>query len=254
MKRVLPWIVPLTILLLWQVASQVGVLADQVMPAPTAVAEAFWRVTRSGELLRDIEVSTWRAFAGFAVGGGIGFALGMLNGLSGDQRETDRQHVADGAEHSSSGADPAGHPVVRHRRGSQAVPGRAGRVLPDLRQHAARRAFGGPAVAGDGPRVRHVRTGDLLARGVPRCVAVDLRRAALRPGHHVADADRGGDDFRVLRHRLHGDERARVHDGRCRRRFHPDLRRARKAGRQRRPAAGTHLPCLEPCLCGTPEP
>ncbi len=45
--------------------------------------EAFWRVTRSGELLRDIEISTWRAFAGFAIGGGIGFALGMLNGLSG---------------------------------------------------------------------------------------------------------------------------------------------------------------------------
>jgi sulfonate transport system permease protein len=83
MKRVLPWIVPLTILLVWQGASQFGVLGDQVMPAPSAVAEAFWRVTRSGELLRDIEISTWRAFTGFAIGGGIGFALGMLNGLSG---------------------------------------------------------------------------------------------------------------------------------------------------------------------------
>jgi sulfonate transport system permease protein len=83
MRRALPWIVPVVILLLWQAASQFGVLRDQVMPAPTAVAEAFWRVTRSGELLRDIEISTWRAFAGFAVGGGIGFALGMLNGLSG---------------------------------------------------------------------------------------------------------------------------------------------------------------------------
>ena len=68
MKRVIPWIVPLAILLLWQAASQFGVLADQVMPAPTAVAEAFWRVTRSGELVRDIGVSAWRAFAGFAVG------------------------------------------------------------------------------------------------------------------------------------------------------------------------------------------
>src|ERR1700742_4670524 len=81
MNRALPWIVPLTILLLWQVASQFGVLADQVMPAPTAVAEAFWRITRSGELLRDIEISSGRAFAGFAVGGGFGFILGMLNGL-----------------------------------------------------------------------------------------------------------------------------------------------------------------------------
>jgi sulfonate transport system permease protein len=82
MQRVLPWIVPLAILLLWQLTSQFGLLADQVMPAPTAVAAAFWRVTRSGELLRDIEVSTARAFAGFAIGGGLGFALGMLNGLS----------------------------------------------------------------------------------------------------------------------------------------------------------------------------
>jgi sulfonate transport system permease protein len=83
MNRALPWIVPLAILLIWQIASQVGLLADQVMPAPTAVAEALWRVTSSGELLRDISVSAGRAFAGFAVGGGIGFTLGMVNGLSG---------------------------------------------------------------------------------------------------------------------------------------------------------------------------
>src|SRR3954470_6098935 len=82
MRRVFPWIVPVVILLAWQAASQSGLLRDQVLPAPTAVAEAFWRVTSSGELLRDIEVSTWRAFAGFAIGGGFGFVFGMLNGLS----------------------------------------------------------------------------------------------------------------------------------------------------------------------------
>src|SRR6201999_229916 len=70
------------ILLVWQIASQAGLLADQIMPAPTAVVEAFWRVTSSGELLRDIGVSSGRAFAGFAIGGGIGFVLGMVNGLS----------------------------------------------------------------------------------------------------------------------------------------------------------------------------
>src|SRR3954469_14072631 len=82
MKRALPWIVPVVILLAWQAASQFGMLRDQILPAPTAVAEAFWRVTSSGELLRDIEVSTWRAFPGFAIGGGFGFVFGMLNGLS----------------------------------------------------------------------------------------------------------------------------------------------------------------------------
>jgi len=82
MKRALPWIVPLTILSVWQAASHFGLLGDQVMPAPTAVAAAFWRVTRSGELLRDIGISAGRAFAGLALGGGIGFVFGMLNGLS----------------------------------------------------------------------------------------------------------------------------------------------------------------------------
>src|SRR5260370_30718144 len=82
MNRALPWMVRTAVLLFWQAVSQVGLLADKIMPAPTAVAEAFWRVTSSGELLRDISVSAGRAFAGFAIGGGIGFALGMVNGLS----------------------------------------------------------------------------------------------------------------------------------------------------------------------------
>ena len=82
MKRALPWIVPVAILLLWQAASSFGLLRAQVMPAPTAVAEAAWRLARSGELWIHVQISAARAFAGFAIGGGIGFALGMANGLS----------------------------------------------------------------------------------------------------------------------------------------------------------------------------
>ena len=48
MNRALPWIVPAAILLIWQAASQFGLLSGQIMPAPTAVAQAFWRVTRDG--------------------------------------------------------------------------------------------------------------------------------------------------------------------------------------------------------------
>ena len=82
MNRVLPWLMPIAVLLLWQVGSNLGVIEAGILPAPLAVAEAGWRVTRSGELWTSIEVSTWRALAGFAIGGGIGFALGMMNGLS----------------------------------------------------------------------------------------------------------------------------------------------------------------------------
>jgi sulfonate transport system permease protein len=53
-----------------------------VLPAPTDVVLAGWNLLLSGELLRNVGVSAWRAGLGFAIGGGIGFSLGLLNGLS----------------------------------------------------------------------------------------------------------------------------------------------------------------------------
>jgi sulfonate transport system permease protein len=76
------WLVPALLIALWQAASSLGWISDSVMPSPFAVLAAGWRLTRSGELPRNIEVSTWRALAGLAVGGGIGFAFGLANGLS----------------------------------------------------------------------------------------------------------------------------------------------------------------------------
>jgi len=81
MRRILPWLVPILILLAWQAGANLGYIQANVLPAPSAVAEAFWRVARSGELWTNIEVSAWRASVGFVIGGGIGFVLGMLNGL-----------------------------------------------------------------------------------------------------------------------------------------------------------------------------
>ena len=82
MKRILPWVVPILVLLSWQTASDLGLMRAQIMPAPTAVALAAWRLVQSGELWTNIQVSAGRALLGFAIGGGIGFALGMANGLS----------------------------------------------------------------------------------------------------------------------------------------------------------------------------
>ena len=85
MKRILPWLVPASRSCRpWQVeGSTLGVIQANVLPAPSAVRRgAFWRVARSGELWTNIEVSACRALVGFAIGGGVGFALGMLNGLS----------------------------------------------------------------------------------------------------------------------------------------------------------------------------
>jgi sulfonate transport system permease protein len=77
-----PWIVPLAILLIWQAASIAGLLPVRVLPAPSDVARAGWKLLLSGELLQNIWVSFWRASIGFLIGGGIGFAFGLANGLS----------------------------------------------------------------------------------------------------------------------------------------------------------------------------
>ena len=42
--------------------------------------KAFWALARSGELWQHVKISTLRAFAGFAIGGGLGLALGLATG------------------------------------------------------------------------------------------------------------------------------------------------------------------------------
>jgi sulfonate transport system permease protein len=78
----LQWIVPLAIVLIWQIACEAGLVPARVLPAPSEVALAGWKLSLSGELARNIWVSFWRAAAGFVIGGGIGFAFGLANGLS----------------------------------------------------------------------------------------------------------------------------------------------------------------------------
>ena len=83
MKRLLPWLLPILLLIVWQGASHLGWLRAEVLPAPSAVALAAWKLAMSGELWRNIRVSFARASVGFVIGGGIGLALGLLNGISG---------------------------------------------------------------------------------------------------------------------------------------------------------------------------
>ena len=76
------WIVPLVILLVWQIACVTGFVSARVLPAPSDVAVAGWKLALSGELAKNIWVSFWRASVGFLIGGAIGFAFGLANGLS----------------------------------------------------------------------------------------------------------------------------------------------------------------------------
>ena len=80
LQRVLPWIVPVGLIALWQISSSVGWLSSRVLPAPVDVGIAFWTLAASGDLWVHVKVSAARALSGLAIGGGLGLALGLLTG------------------------------------------------------------------------------------------------------------------------------------------------------------------------------
>ncbi|MHA3115985.1 aliphatic sulfonate ABC transporter permease SsuC [Acinetobacter sp. ANC 4635] len=81
-QRTLPWLVPVVLVIFWQVASVIGWLESRILPAPTAVLSAFWSLLISGELWHHVKISAGRALLGLLVGGGLGLLLGLLNGSS----------------------------------------------------------------------------------------------------------------------------------------------------------------------------
>ena len=80
--RLAPWALPLALVILWQIAVETGWLSNRILPAPSAVLAAFWRLSQSGELWQHLSISSQRALIGFAIGGSIGLILGFITGLS----------------------------------------------------------------------------------------------------------------------------------------------------------------------------
>jgi sulfonate transport system permease protein len=81
-EALVPWILPLVLLALWEAGAEAGVISTRFLPAPSKVALAGWHLAVTGELFHHMAISSLRAAAGFLIGGSIGFALGLANGLS----------------------------------------------------------------------------------------------------------------------------------------------------------------------------
>jgi sulfonate transport system permease protein len=78
----LGWALPAALLALWEAGCRLNLIPSNVLPAPTDVLAAAYRLSKSGELEANLWISALRAFAGFAIGGLIGATLGFANGLS----------------------------------------------------------------------------------------------------------------------------------------------------------------------------
>lgn len=76
------WISPVALVVIWQLASSTGLLAEDELASPWRVLTAAVDVTASGELPEGLLVSLVRVVVGLALGVAAGVALGLLSGLS----------------------------------------------------------------------------------------------------------------------------------------------------------------------------
>jgi len=81
LPQLLPWLLPLLILLAWELGARTGKLSSHILPEPLAVVKAAWQLIQSGEMWADVKVSAWRAVTGLLVGGSLGLVLGLATGL-----------------------------------------------------------------------------------------------------------------------------------------------------------------------------
>lgn len=78
---IVPWLFPIFLVVVWQLAVQFGWLSTRILPAPTTVVSAAIKLAQSGELAANFKISASRALTGFAIGGSLGLIFGLLNGM-----------------------------------------------------------------------------------------------------------------------------------------------------------------------------
>jgi sulfonate transport system permease protein len=75
-------LLPLAILLLWQLTITLGFVSVSQLPSPAMVFLAAIDLYERGQLTLYVAISTQRVLIGFAIGAGLGVASGALVGLS----------------------------------------------------------------------------------------------------------------------------------------------------------------------------
>jgi len=73
---------PVVLLLLWQLGSAIGIIPDDVLPAPSLILQAGIELIENGQLSDALRVSGVRVLEGLVLGGVLGVALGTAVGLS----------------------------------------------------------------------------------------------------------------------------------------------------------------------------
>jgi sulfonate transport system permease protein len=82
LKNIVRNISLISILILWQICSHIGLISKNVLASPLDVLASGWSLLQSGDLLIHVLVSFLRALSGLTLGTILGTMLALLSGLS----------------------------------------------------------------------------------------------------------------------------------------------------------------------------
>src|SRR5262245_17373082 len=80
-------VLPVALLVLWELAGRAGWLAPNKFSSPSAIGQEMWKLAAAGELAGHIAITLYRVFAGFLIGTAVATIVGSLTGYSKMARE-----------------------------------------------------------------------------------------------------------------------------------------------------------------------
>jgi ABC-type nitrate/sulfonate/bicarbonate transport system permease component len=81
-ERIISFLSPIALLLLWEILARLGILDTRFFPAPSQILSTMLTMMKSGELQDDTLISMTRLAVGFLVGGIPALIIGVVMGLN----------------------------------------------------------------------------------------------------------------------------------------------------------------------------
>lgn len=81
LKRFMPVLCLLVLLLIWQGVTAAGIFNSYVLPSPARTGKAALKMLKSGELFADVMISFQRVLKGFLIAFALAFLCGMVRSL-----------------------------------------------------------------------------------------------------------------------------------------------------------------------------
>jgi len=74
------WIIPVSVLIGWEVLARLGMLAPDWLPAPTVIGQTIYQLAVAGDLWKHVGITMARVVVGFLLGASAGTLFGGLTG------------------------------------------------------------------------------------------------------------------------------------------------------------------------------